>query len=216
MEKKAEKYSMQNDGEIRIYRDAPNKDEIERKNALLKKLNYECSSHYERESVVRELFGGVGKNLINVTPLFYCDYGYNIFVGDYFYGNYNLTILDCAKVTIGNNVYIAPNVGIYAVGHPIDPMMRRAGYEYCAPVTIGNDVWIGGHVVINPGVTIGNNVVIGSGSVVTHDIESGVVAVGNPCKVLRKIDERDKKYFFKNREYPVGAVEAAYEKYKTE
>ncbi|MCM1368401.1 MAG: sugar O-acetyltransferase [Roseburia sp.] len=205
---------MKNDGETRIYIDAPSPAERERRRLLLKKLNYECETRVERESVARELFGGVGKDLINVTPLFYCDYGYNIFVGDRFYSNYNLTVLDCAKVTIGNNVYIAPNVGIYAVGHPIDSVMRKAGYEYCAPITIGNDVWIGGHVVINPGVTIGDNVVIGSGSVVTHDIESGVVAVGNPCRALRKIDERDRKYYFKDREYPRGMVEETYKKFK--
>lgn len=205
---------MKNNGETRIYLDAPVASDRARRLALLNKLNYECVTHEERESVVRELFGGVGKNLIGVTPLFYCDYGYNIYVGDCFYSNYNLTILDCAKVTIGNNVFIAPNVGIYAVGHPIDSVMRKSGYEYCAPVTIGDDVWIGGHVVINPGVTIGSNVVIGSGSVVTHDIESGVVAAGNPCKVLRKIDERDKKFYFKNHEYPRGMVETAYEKHK--
>lgn len=203
---------MKNDGETRIYLDAPSPSERKRRSALLKKLNYECDSKEERELVVRELFGGVGKNLMNVTPLFYCDYGYNIYVGDNFYSNYNLTILDCAKVTIGNNVFIAPNVGIYAVGHPIDCVMRRCGYEYCAPVTIGNDVWIGGHVVINPGVTIGDNVVIGSGSVVTHDIESGVVAAGNPCRVLRKIDERDKLYYFKDKKFPEGMVEEAYKK----
>ncbi len=154
-------------------------DKVKRKNALLKKFHCECETIEERQAVLKELFGAVGRNP-RVTPLFYCDLGFNIFIGDDFYSNYNLTILDCAKVTIGNNCYIADNVGIYAVGHPTDRLLRRVDIEYGAPVVIGDDVWIGGHTVINPGVTIGDNVVIGSGSVVTRDIESGVVAAGNP------------------------------------
>ena len=123
-------------------------------------------------------------------------------MGDNFYSNYNFTVLDCAKVTIGDNAFIGPNVGIYAVGHAIDPELRRLGAEFGLPVQIGNDVWIGGHTVINPGVTVGDNVVIGSGSVVTKDIPDNVVAAGNPCRVLRKITDDDKKYFFKKLEYP--------------
>ena len=188
-------------------------DKVKRKNALLKKFHCECETIEERQAVLKELFGAVGRNP-RVTPLFYCDLGFNIFIGDDFYSNYNLTILDCAKVTIGNNCYIADNVGIYAVGHPTDRLLRRADIEYGAPVVIGDDVWIGGHTVINPGVTIGDNVVIGSGSVVTRDIESGVVAAGNPCRVIRKIDERDRKYIFKDIEYPPEHIEKHYGKNK--
>ena len=188
-------------------------DKVKRKNALLKKFHCECETIEERQAVLKELFGAVGRNP-RVTPLFYCDLGFNIFIGDDFYSNYNLTILDCAKVTIGNNCYIADNVGIYAVGHPTDRLLRRADIEYGAPVVIGDDVWIGGHTVINPGVTIGDNVVIGSGSVVTRDIESGVVAAGNPCRVIRKIDERDRKYIFKDIEYPPELIEKHYGKNK--
>lgn len=188
-------------------------DKVKRKNALLKKFHCECETTEERQAVLKELFGAVGRNP-RVTPLFYCDLGFNIFIGDDFYSNYNLTILDCAKVTIGNNCYIADNVGIYAVGHPTDRLLRRADIEYGAPVVIGDDVWIGGHSVINPGVTIGDNVVIGSGSVVTRDIESGVVAAGNPCRVIRKIDERDRKYIFKDIEYPPELIEKHYGKNK--
>ncbi len=188
-------------------------DKVKRKNALLKKFHCECETIEERQAVLKELFGAVGRNP-RVTPLFYCDLGFNIFIGDDFYSNYNLTILDCAKVTIGNNCYIADNVGIYAVGHPTDRLLRRVDIEYGAPVVIGDDVWIGGHTVINPGVTIGDNVVIGSGSVVTHDIESGVVAAGNPCRVIRKIDERDRKYIFKDIEYPPELIEKHYGKNK--
>ena len=188
-------------------------DKVKRKNALLKKFHCECETTEERQAVLKELFGAVGRNP-RVTPLFYCDLGFNIFIGDDFYSNYNLTILDCAKVTIGNNCYIADNVGIYAVGHPTDRLLRRVDIEYGAPVVIGDDVWIGGHTVINPGVTIGDNVVIGSGSVVTRDIESGVVAAGNPCRVIRKIDERDRKYIFKDIEYPPELIEKHYGKNK--
>lgn len=188
-------------------------DKVKRKNALLKKFHCECETIEERQAVLKELFGAVGRNP-RVTPLFYCDLGFNIFIGDDFYSNYNLTILDCAKVTIGNNCYIADNVGIYAVGHPTDRLLRRVDIEYGAPVVIGDDVWIGGHSVINPGVTIGDNVVIGSGSVVTRDIESGVVAAGNPCRVIRKIDERDRKYIFKDIEYPPELIEKYYGKNK--
>ena len=188
-------------------------DKVKRKNALLKKFHCECETIEERQAVLNELFGAVGRNP-RVTPLFYCDLGFNIFIGDDFYSNYNLTILDCAKVTIGNNCYIADNVGIYAVGHPTDRLLRRVDIEYGAPVVIGDDVWIGGHSVINPGVTIGDNVVIGSGSVVTRDIESGVVAAGNPCRVIRKIDERDRKYIFKDIEYPPELIEKYYGKNK--
>lgn len=188
-------------------------DRVKRKNELLKRFNTECETTEERRAVLEELFGSVGK-AARVTPLFYCDLGFNIFVGDNFYSNYNLTILDCAKVTIGDNCYIADNVGIYAVGHPTDRLLRRADIEYGAPVVIGDDVWIGGHAVINPGVTIGDNVVIGSGSVVTRDIESGVVAAGNPCRVIRRIDERDRRYIFKDIEYPLELVERYYGKKK--
>ncbi|MCH5351386.1 MAG: sugar O-acetyltransferase [Clostridiales bacterium] len=188
-------------GDVRLYYDVPDKKLVERKNKLLKKFNYELDDPKEREEVLRRLLGGMGKN-VNITPLFFCDYGLNISIGDDFFANYGLVILDCGKVTIGNRVMFAPSVEIYAVGHPIDGEERARGLEYCAPVTIGNDVWIGGRSVINPGVTIGNNVVIGSGSVVTRDIEDGVVAAGNPCRVLRKIDGRDKKYYFKNYEFP--------------
>lgn len=131
-------------------------------------------------ALLRDLLGQAGDNLW-VEPIFRCDYGSNISVGDNFYANYNLTILDIAPVTIGNNVMIAPNVSIFTAGHPIHPQARNSGYEYGRPITIGNNVWIGGGAILLPGVTIGDNAVIAAGSVVGRDVPAGVVAAGNPC-----------------------------------
>ncbi len=148
----------------------------------------------------RKILGKAGKN-ITILPPFHCDYGSNIEVGDNFFANYNFVVLDVAKVTIGDNVFIAPNVSIYTAGHPIHPKARNSMYEYGISVTVGSDCWIGGNVVICPGVTIGSGTVIGAGSVVTHDIPANVVAVGNPCRVIREITDEDVKYYFKKREF---------------
>lgn len=150
----------------------------------------------KRNEIIKKLLGKTGKNFF-IEPPFRCDYGYNISIGNNFYSNYNCVILDCAKVTIGDNVFFAPNVGLFTAGHPIDAELRNTGAEYAFPITIGNNVWFGGSVVVNPGVTIGDNVVVGSGSVVTKDIPSNVVAAGNPCKVIREINDEDKIYYFK-------------------
>lgn len=135
----------------------------------------------ERTVILRQILGEVKGNLLIEQP-FHCDYGYNIRVGNNFYSNHNLVILDCAPVTFGDNVFIAPNCGFYTAGHPLDVVDRREGLEYAYPITVGNDVWIGAQVCVLPGVTIGDNVVIGAGSVVTHDIPSNTVAFGNPCR----------------------------------
>jgi len=145
----------------------------------------------ERDEIIRKLLGSTGEKFF-IEPPFRCDYGYNITIGNNFYSNYNLIILDCAKTVIGDNVLIGPNVGIYAAGHPVHHELRNKEYEFALPVTIGNNVWLGGSVVINPGITIGDNSVIGSGSVVTKDIPANVVAAGNPCKILRDITDADK------------------------
>ena len=123
----------------------------------------------ERNEILKKLLGST-KNKFFIEPPFYCDYGYNIEIGENVYANYNLTILDCAKVSMGDNVLIGPNVGIFTAGHPVHYEIRNQEYEYAFPISIGNNVWIGGNVVINPGVSIGENSVIGSGSVVTKDI----------------------------------------------
>lgn len=142
-------------------------------------------------AVIGRLFGRVGRGCVIEQP-FRCDYGYNIAAGDNLFVNYNCTILDCAKVTIGDNVLIGPDCGFYTACHPLDAAQRREGVEFARPITVGSDVWIGGGVRVMPGVTIGEGSVIGGGSVVTHDIPAGVVAAGNPCRVIRKITENDK------------------------
>lgn len=148
----------------------------------------------QRNKIIQRLFGKTGKNFI-IEPPFRCDYGYNISVGENFYANYNCTIIDCAKVIIGDNAFIAPNVSLFTAGHPVHPDIRNEQLEYALPIFIGNSVWLGGGVIVNPGVTIGDNAVIGSGSVVTKDIPANVVAVGSPCRVKRKITEQDKINF---------------------
>ena len=146
--------------------------------------------------VVKELLGQSDGAWIN--PPFYCDYGFNIEVGSNFFANYNCTMLDVAKITIGKNCFMAPNVSIYTAGHPIHPDSRNSMYEYGIPVTIGDNVWIGGNVVICPGVTVGNNCVIGAGSVVTKDIPDWTIAAGNPCRVIRKITDEDRRFYFRD------------------
>ena len=144
------------------------------------------SEEAERLALLKRLLGRTGEQCI-IEPPFACDYGYNIEVGENFFANFNLVILDGARVTIGDNAFIAPNVAIYTAGHPLDVEQRNRGLEYARPVTIGHNVWIGGNVVILPGVTIGDGSVVGAGSVVTRDIPPHSLAVGNPCRVIRKL-----------------------------
>ena len=140
----------------------------------------------KRTKIITKLLRKTGKNFW-IEPSFWCDYGYNIEIGENFYSNHNLVILDPAKVKFGDNVFIGPNCGFYTAEHPIDAETRNQLLEFANPITVGNNVWFGGGVNVLGGVNIGDNVVIGAGSVVTKDIPSNVVAVGNPCKVLRKI-----------------------------
>lgn len=176
-------------------------DELVNERRYAKELIFDFNSFRPNETInrnelIKRLLGKIGNSFI-IEPPFRCDYGYNIEIGENFYSNYNLIILDCAKVLIGDNVMIGPNVSIYTAGHPVHYEIRNQGYEYTVPVSIGNNVWIGGNAVINPGVTIGDNSVVGSGSVVTKDIPGNVIAAGNPCKVLRGINEEDKLYYYK-------------------
>lgn len=142
----------------------------------------------ERAALLRSLLGKTGKTFLVEQP-FYCDYGYNIEIGENFYSNVNLVILDGAKVKFGDNVFIAPNCGFHTAGHPLDAIRRNAGLEYARPITVGNNVWIGAGVNVLPGVTIGDNCVIGAGSVVNKDIPANTLAVGNPCRVIRSLEE---------------------------
>ena len=142
----------------------------------------------EKKSILEKLFQK-RMDTVLIEPNFYCDYGFNIHLGKNFYSNHNLVILDANKVEFGNNVFIGPNCGFYTSGHPLDYKTRNKGLEYAKPIKVGNNVWFGGNVCVLPGVTIGDNVVIGAGSVVNKDIPSNVVAVGNPCKVVKEILE---------------------------
>lgn len=175
-------------------------EELEGCRKILQRLNTADRSDGELiKKIVKELLGKSENAVIN--PPFYCDYGFNIEVGKNFFANYNCTILDVAKVKIGDNCQFAPNVAIYTAGHPIHPVSRNSQYEYGISVTIGDNVWIGGNSVIVPGVHIGSNTVIGAGSVVTKDIPDWVIAAGNPCRVIRKITEEDKEYYYKDRKF---------------
>jgi maltose O-acetyltransferase len=151
---------------------------------------YNATSHDnsdQRNALLKELLGAC-TNRIDIQAPFYCDYGNNIFAGDNLFMNFNCVVLDCATVTFGNNVFIAPNVQIYTAHHPIMASERIKGPELASPVTIGNNVWIGGGTIICPGVTIGDNTTIGAGSVVTKDVPANVVAAGNPCRVIRTLE----------------------------
>lgn len=182
-------------------------DDLKEEREACRDILYELNTLSPKErnkipEIVKELFGKVGEG-IWLEPPFHCDYGWNIEVGDNFFANFGFTVLDAGKVSIGDNVQIAPNVSIYTAGHPLYPDSRNSGYEYGIPVTIGNNVWLGGNVVILPGVTIGDNVVIGAGSIVTKDIPENMLAAGNPCKIIREITDADRDYYFKDRKFDV-------------
>lgn len=157
-----------------------------------------------REEILRKVFAEVGENCY-IEPPFHANWGCNMHVGNNFYANFNLTVVDDADIFIGDSVMIAPNVVIATGTHPICPELREKVYQYNLPVRIGSRVWIGAGTLIMPGVTIGDDSVVGAGSVVTKDIPAGVVAVGNPCRVLREIGERDYEYYYKDRKigFPV-------------
>ena len=144
-----------------------------------------------QRDIMQKLLGRTKENFTIVAP-FWCDYGYNIEIGENFFANHNTVILDGGKVTFGDNVFIAPSCGFYTAGHPIDFDRRNKGLEYAYPITVGDNVWIGAGVHVLPGVTIGDDVVIGSGSIVVKDIPSHSVAVGNPCRATRQITAADR------------------------
>ena len=157
----------------------------------------ENNMHKEKEKREKHESGRTKKKTDGafVNPPFYCDYGYNIFCGDDFFANHNCVMLDGAKITFGEHVYIAPNCCFATAGHPLDAGQRAAGLEFAREIRVGNNVWFGAGVTVLPGVTIGDNTVIGAGSIVNKDIPANVVAAGNPCRVLREITEQDRQFW---------------------
>ena len=159
---------------------------------LCSRFNESTEDEVVRKAMLKELLGSCTEN-IAVKPPFHCDYGYNIFVGDDYFMNFDCVFLDAAPIRIGKHCMIGPKTCIYAIGHPLDAEGRKKKIGIPKPVNIGDNVWIGAGVRVMPGVTIGNNVIIGAGSVVTKDVPDGVMAFGNPCKVYRKLTEEEMK-----------------------
>lgn len=182
----------------------PNDDDIMRDqlDCLEKQYDYNLTRPHELElrgKLLKEMFAEIGEGCYIEPPLHANWGGHHVHFGKGVYANFNLTLVDDTHIYVGDYTLIGPNVTIATGGHPIDPDLREKGYQYNASVRIGRNCWIGAGAVIVPGVTVGDNTVIGAGSVVTKDIPSGVVAVGNPCRVLREVNDRDKEYFFKDK-----------------
>ncbi len=187
---------------LAYYADEETRSMMMRTRLMLHEYNTVAPDNMQRKNeILKELLGKTGER-VYIEPPFHCDYGCNMEVGENFYANYNLTVLDCCKITIGDDVLLGPNVTITAAGHPIHPESRKK-YEYAVPVTIGNNVWIGANVVICPGVSIGDGSVIGAGSVVTRDVPANVIAFGNPCRVYREITDEDRPFYYKDRPFDV-------------
>ena len=155
-----------------------------------------------RNAMLRQMFAEYGEGCYIESPLRTNFGGKHVHFGKNIYANFNLTLVDDTHIYVGDYTMFGPNVTVATAGHPIDPTLRKKGLQYNAPVRIGKNCWLGAGAIVLPGVTIGDNVVIGAGSVVTRDIPSDVVAVGNPCRILRPVGERDREYYFKNRPIP--------------
>ncbi len=182
----------------------PNGDEImnEQFQCLEKLYDYNMTRPTEqkkREEMLKDMFAEIGDNCYIEPPLHANWGGKNVHFGKNVYANFNLTLVDDTHIYVGDYTMFAPNVTVATAGHPINPELREQAYQYNIPIHIGRNCWIGAGAVITPGVTIGDNTVIGAGSVVTKDIPANVVAVGNPCRVIREIGEHDKEYYFKDR-----------------
>lgn len=194
------------DAHLAYIADGPIFEELAKTRGLVQKLNTIDRTDGEGIlKIIQELLQTEQSPCI--VPPFYCDYGSHISVGKNFFANYNCTLLDVGRITFGDNCMLAPNVAIYTAGHPLHPDSRNSGYEYGADVVIGSNVWIGGSVVITPGVHIGDCCVIGAGSVVTKDIPAWSLAAGNPCQIIREITEKDRRFYFKDKEFDETAWE---------
>ncbi|RSX55750.1 galactoside O-acetyltransferase [Bifidobacterium dolichotidis] len=182
-------------GELYISHDAYTTQNNMRKRKIIQQLERaDYDAFDERNRLFHELFAEAGEGLFIEMP-FNCDYGSNIRVGNNFYANMNCIFLDVAPITIGDNVFIGPQVGLYTPYHPVDAEVRNQKLEGGLPITIGNDVWIGGHATICPGVTIGDDVVVGAGAVVTKDVANHTIVAGNPARKIREITDEDREYW---------------------
>ena len=183
-------------------------DEIMKKqlDCLEKLYDFNATRPHElemRAKMLKEMFAEIGDGCYIEPPLHSNWGGHHVHFGKNVYANFNLTLVDDTHIYVGDNTMFGPNVIIATAGHPILPELREQGYQYNAPIRIGKNCWLGAGVIVLPGITIGDNVVIGAGSIVTKDLPSGVVAVGNPCKILREIDEHDKEYYFKDKKIDI-------------
>ena len=165
------------------------------------------SQQDQRDAMLKEMFAEIGEGCYIEPPLHSNMGGHHVHFGKNIYANYNLTLVDDTHIYVGDCTMFGPNVTIATAGHPIDPTLRQRGLQYNMPVHIGKNCWLGAGVIVMPGVTIGDNTVIGAGSVVTKDIPSGVVAVGNPCRVLRQVGEHDREFYYKDRKIPKELLE---------
>lgn len=156
------------------------------------------SEQEKRQALLREMFEEIGEACCIEPPLHANWGGRFVRFGSFVYANFNLTLVDDTHIYVGDYTQFGPNVVLATAGHPIDPELREQMYQYNAPIRIGRNCWLGANVVVVPGVTIGDNVVVGAGSVVTRDLPDNVVAVGNPCRILREVNDHDRAYYFKN------------------
>ena len=182
----------------------PNDPEILRQQGIWqdKVMEYNNIPHVQperRAEMLKEMFAEIGEGCYVETPFYANMGGHHVHFGDFVYANYGLTLVDDTHIYVGDHTMFGPHVTLATAGHPIDPVLRGKGLQYNMPIRIGRNCWLGAGVIVMPGVTIGDNVVIGAGSIVTKDIPSNVVAVGNPCRVLRQVGEHDKQYYYKNR-----------------
>lgn len=173
------------------------KERVQCKEILFKYNNTPPSQEEIRQQIMHQLLGSHGENIFFEPPV-HMSYGSHVHIGNNFYANFNLVMVDDGQIYIGDKVMIGPNVTLCTTGHPVYPLYREMVAHYSLPIHIGNNVWIGAHSVILPGVTIGDNTVIGAGSIVTRDIPANVVAVGNPCRIMREISDHDKEYYFRD------------------